>query len=99
MRSNLDRFLDRFVKMLLEQGTGTSSVGGKSVSSLKLKHAEDPDSDFDSQQLRIGIEVEKEHTDDEDVAKAIAKAHLKEHPRYYSFLLKMEKMMKNNKGY
>ena len=42
--------------------------------------------DIDEEQLKKGIVVEKEHTQDEEVAKTIALAHLKENPRYYDFL-------------
>jgi len=55
------------------------------------KHKDVPDSKFDSEQLKKGIAVEKEHTDDEEIAKAIAKDHLTELPDYYNRLEKMEK--------
>lgn len=42
------------------------------------KHANVPDSEFDPEQLKMGIKVEQEHTDDPDVAKIIAKDHLME---------------------
>lgn len=42
-------------------------------------------------QLLKGIEVEKEHTDDENIAKKIAMDHLQELPDYYDRLAKMEK--------
>jgi len=42
-------------------------------------------------QLQMGIEVEKEHTDNPKVAERIARDHLKEIPDYYTRLLKMEK--------
>ena len=46
--------------------------------------------DVDPDELARGIEVEKEHTDDEDVAKKIALDHLAEIPDYYTRLDKME---------
>lgn len=55
------------------------------------KHNHVPDSEFNNQQLEKGIEIEYEHTDSRDVAKAIAKDHLSEDPRYYIFLEEMEK--------
>lgn len=61
-----------------------------------LKHAMDPDSDFDSNELEMGIKVEQEHLDDPEVAKAIAKAHLSEFPDYYTRLAKMEKDAKDS---
>lgn len=41
-------------------------------------------------QLTMGIEVEKEHTSHEDVAKEIALDHLREKPNYYTLLKKVE---------
>lgn len=55
------------------------------------KHRDRPDSDYDPEQLAMGIEVEMEHTDDPAVAKEIAKDHLEELPDYYTHLDKMEK--------
>lgn len=54
------------------------------------KHNAVPDSDFDSEQLQSGIEVELEHTDNMVVAKMIAKDHLSEFPDYYTRLRDME---------
>jgi hypothetical protein len=51
----------------------------------RAKHA--PDSDFDAKELALGIKTEREHTDDDDVAREIAKDHLKEDPHYYSKVL------------
>lgn len=58
---------------------------------VKLKHGNDPDSRFNPKQLKGGIKVELEHTRAPAVAKQIAKAHLVENPRYYTYLEKMEK--------
>ena len=44
------------------------------------------ESDFDQEQLDMGREVEKEHTDDEDVAEEISEDHLTEDPEYYDKL-------------
>jgi len=41
----------------------------------------------DLDQLKKGIEVEKEHTTNEEIAKKIALDHLAEHPDYYTKLL------------
>jgi len=64
----------------------------------QLKKSDVPDSEFDPEQLARGIEVEKEHTDNEDIAKAIAKAHLSEIPDYYTWLNKMEEEAKKAMG-
>ena len=44
--------------------------------------------DVDQEELKKGIEVEKEHTDDESVAEKIARDHLQENPHYYTKLKK-----------
>lgn len=49
-----------------------------------------PDDMYDPEELKAGIEVEKEHTDQEELAKSIAKDHLDELPDYYTRLKKME---------
>lgn len=51
---------------------------------------DDSDEEFDSKQLEMGTEVEFEHTKDREAAKEIAKDHLREHPKYYTYLKKME---------
>lgn len=50
----------------------------------------DVDLDFIMEQLEKGIKVEMEHTDDPEIAKAIAKDHLVEIPDYYDRLEQME---------
>jgi hypothetical protein len=55
------------------------------------KHKHVPDNEFDQEQLKIGIEIEKEHTDSPILAKEISKDHLAEIPDYYTRLVKMEK--------
>jgi hypothetical protein len=46
---------------------------------------------YDPYELKLGIKVELEHTDDEEIAKKIAKDHLDEIKNYYTLLMKMEK--------
>lgn len=48
------------------------------------------ENDVDQEQLKMGIEVEYEHTTDATVAKKIALDHLAEIPDYYTRLAKME---------
>lgn len=55
---------------------------------INLKGSEIPDEKFDSKELAMGIEVEKEHHDNIMIRKAIAKAHLLENLKYYTVLLK-----------
>lgn len=49
-----------------------------------------------NEQLKMGIEVEHEHSPDDKVAAEIAKDHLTETPFYYSYLEKMEEEFKEN---
>lgn len=63
---------------------------------LNLKHGGKLDRMFDRIQLSKGTKVEMEHTDDPEVAKAIAKAHLTENPKYYVYLEIMEAQMKGD---
>lgn len=55
------------------------------------KHDFSPISEFDPIQLKKGIAIEKEHTTSTLVAELIAKDHLKEDPKYYTKLSKIEK--------
>ena len=61
-------------------------------------------------QLAIGANIEMEHVPtfrkldvrhvlytDKEIAKMIAQDHLKEHPLYYKYLVKMEKQLKKMK--
>ena len=50
-----------------------------------------PDDQYDEWQLKKGIEIEMEHSDNVEFAKRIAKDHLDEIPDYYTRLVKMEK--------
>lgn len=42
--------------------------------------------EYDENELKMGIEVEKEHTNDPEVAEIICRHHLAEDPKYYSKL-------------
>lgn len=55
-----------------------------------------PDSAFNKNDLEEGIKVELEHTTSRQVAKEIAKDHLKEDPKYYKKLKKIEKPIKES---
>lgn len=46
------------------------------------------ESDFNEEQIKLGVKVEMEHTDNPNLAKEIAMDHLVEDPLYYSKLLK-----------
>ncbi len=62
----------------------------------KFKHGNDSDKSFNKKQLKMGIEVEKEHSDDIKIRKQIAKAHLVENPEYYTYLKEMESKFGKN---
>lgn len=47
--------------------------------------------EYDPEELKRGIEVEKEHTNYKAIATIIAKQHLDEDPQYYTKLLKAHK--------
>jgi hypothetical protein len=70
----------------------------KITDAIELKKSDAPDDQFDAEQLAMGIKVEQEHTNDLEIAKAIAKAHLSEKnsSKYYSYLVLLEDLMKNN---
>jgi hypothetical protein len=53
---------------------------------------------FDPEQIKMGMEVEKEHTDDPALTVEIAKDHLTEIPDYYTRLKKMEDEAKKQQG-
>jgi hypothetical protein len=45
-----------------------------------------PVSEFDPKEVKMGLKVESEHTDDKEIALEIVKDHLSENPHYYSEL-------------
>jgi DNA-binding PadR family transcriptional regulator len=55
-----------------------------------------PVSNYDREELKLGIKTELEHTDDAIIASKIAKDHLDEDPKYYSKLVEMERGMKKS---
>ena len=77
-----------FAATLADQLLGTevpAEVAVDQVCNGLKEPAVSPD-DVDPKELEMGIEVEKEHTDDEAVAQIIALHHLSENPNYYSEL-------------
>lgn len=54
------------------------------------------DDNYDSEELRKGMNVEMEHTNDRKKAKEIARDHLEEHGKYYTHLDKMEKRLEKS---
>jgi beta-glucosidase-like glycosyl hydrolase len=68
---------------------------GMSIEDIAKKHKMDVD--LLKIQLQNGIDIEKEHTNDKEIAEEIAKDHLFEFPDYYTRLKKMEKEVKKKK--
>jgi hypothetical protein len=52
------------------------------------KHNDIPDDKFDPEQLKKGQDEEKEHSDNSEIAKSIAKDHLFSDENYYKKLKK-----------
>lgn len=72
----------------------TESVQNKSKLKKALPVKDRDYSKYDQKQLSLGIEIEKEHTSDEKIAKQIAGDHLDEIPDYYTRLIALEKEAK-----
>jgi hypothetical protein len=71
-------------KMLSEQLTHRDKIpGGRADDNVP--------EDFDPEQVKMGIKIELEHTDDPKLAREIALDHLSEIPDYYTRLIEMEK--------
>ena len=66
------------------------SSESNALKELGFKHYSEKEINPDPEQLDMGMEIEKEHTTNNKVAKLIALAHLSEIPDYYTRLKKME---------
>jgi len=62
---------------------------------LSQGKSKDYTGEYDPEELRMGIEVEMEHTNDRDIAERISRDHLAEFKNYYTALKKMEEGLKN----
>jgi len=62
-----------------------------------LKYGNLSDKLFIKTQLKKGVETELEHTNSKKIAKQIAKAHLVEEPKYYTYLSEMESKFPKHK--
>lgn len=85
--------IQKLAKLLNVTGKELDDLGEDAVKTILAnvgEHDFSPDSEFDPAQLKMGIDIEKEHTTSNLIAKLIAKDHLKEDPRYYTKLKKME---------
>jgi hypothetical protein len=77
----------KYLKEIEEYIPGGNS-SGKTIEDIAKKHNVSLEQILD--QLKKGIEVEKEHTKNPDAAREIAMDHLWEDPKYYDKLYKME---------
>lgn len=101
----LEKIIDKYMNLISEHTEECScnecTCGLKEQNTspeIKVgKHNDVPDSEFIQSELKRGIEVEKEHTDDPEIAKCIAKDHLMECKVYYTLLDQMEKKCKTLK--
>ncbi len=75
---------ETFTEEAIEGGLSS----GMTLQDIADKHSVDIDQI--QKELEAGIEVEKEHTGDEELAKEIAMDHLTEDPSYYTNLAKIE---------
>ena len=85
--------IQKLAKLLNVTGKELDEIGEEAVQTILAnigEHDFSSDSEFDSNQLQLGIETEREHTKSTLIAKLIAKDHLKEDPHYYTKLKKME---------
>lgn len=88
--------LSKLFKSLDEKGAKAENYSTKEVG----KHRDISLSKFDPKQVRLGLKIEKEHSDNPDIQAQVTKDHLAEHPFYYSGktgktgLVQMEKDLK-----
>lgn len=85
--------IEKLAKLLSVPASEVDKFGEKELQAILTnvgEHDFAPDSEFDSKELEMGIKVEKEHTKSMVIAKLIAKDHLKEDPKYYTKLKKVE---------
>jgi hypothetical protein len=97
-RSEEDKMSDD-ANTMRPDATFTSVTNAKTADRPKLSLSGPdprPDSDYDPEQLKAGVDVEMEHTDDPAVAKKITKDHLDEIALYYKYLKEMEDEHKND---
>lgn len=77
-------------KILQEMGCGCDLKKHSTPEEIADKHGKSVK--YINKQLKAGIQVEHEHTDDEHEAETIALQHLEERPDYYERLKKVEKV-------
>jgi len=94
--SGQDANSDDMLKNLEKQRKKSAKL--REIFCEQLKPAPISEEDVDPEELKMGIEIEKEHTDDLEIAKTIALQHLAEDPKYYTKLKKMEQGFTKKEG-
>jgi len=69
------------------------------VRAIDMGYDTRPDENYDPIQLKMGIKIEMEHTNNPEISKMIAKDHLDEIQDYYTRLEKMEEEAKDEGKY
>ncbi len=80
--------LDKFAKFVPDQLSDEETEEVYNIVADKIQEIQTPskEKDVDPKELKMGIKVEMEHTDDPAKAKLIALQHLAEDPKYYTKL-------------
>jgi len=89
-----DKFEEQVYKILGELLKKEDKIPGGKADKMTVKDIADKHKvsvEKIEKQIKMGIEVEMEHVDSEELAKEIAMDHLEEIPDYYDRLDKMEK--------
>jgi len=81
-----EKMVNKYLDLISEQVVNEKPLDISMVG----KHNDVPDDKFDQKELAMGIKIEHEHTNEDEIAKRIAKDHLSEIPDYYTRLEKME---------
>jgi hypothetical protein len=88
MRSGLTPEIVKSMFIDIEKATKGGLADNMNLADIAKKH--NVDESHIKDQLKMGTNVEKEHTDDKSKAEEIAKDHLVEDANYYTKLKKME---------
>lgn len=89
MDYTLQRLKEQYIRLYESEKLKGGLADGKSLEDIS-KHHKVSIEDL-KKQWNMGIDVEKEHTDDNLKADEIVKDHLWEDPEYYTALKKVEK--------
>jgi hypothetical protein len=88
-------FSEKLDKIFEEKVPG-GKASGKTVEDIAKKHGVSVE--YIEKQLKMGMEIEKEHSPDPATRKEISLDHLEEFKDYYTRLDKMEKSAKNDQS-